>query len=196
MTFDEHKRQMEIQIMNVQRARTALYLSLLILALLPVQAAAQGFDIGFDLGFTDFDDDIDVDSGSTWDFGITELRADLRLGYFFNDKLELEVQLITSNEDVDLDAWMLNALYHFKTDGTKVPYVLVGVGTVDLYLDSIEGVRIEDDGFGYQAGLGVRFYFKSAKRSYFRLEGLAMGEDTFDENSVHLSLTGGFGWKL
>lgn len=185
--------------MNVQRIRTVLNLSwLLFLVLLPAQATAQGFDIGFDLGVTDFDDEVEGDGSSFID--LPEFRADLRLGYFFNDKFELEVQFITSNEDVELDALMLNALYHFKTGGTKVPYVLVGVGTVDLYLGFtggwLDGVSIEDDGFGYQAGFGARFYFSSVKRSYFRLEGLALSEDAFDETSVHLSLTGGFGWQF
>lgn len=172
------------------RTRRALYLALVLgLAFLPTTASAGDFELGF--GFVDvqFDDNIGGDSDIGFDF---------RAGYYLNERFELEIESMSASAlfDADLQTWTLNAVFNFRTGGSFVPYVLVGAGRARLDVGSLFGPSFDDDGFAYKAGAGARFFFGRSKHASFRLEVAALGEDTFDENSIHGILLGGLGWKF
>lgn len=59
----------------------------------------------------------------------------------------------------DTTAVMLNAVYGFQDMGRFEPYVLVGAGVAhtELTFGGIAPLTVENDGFGYQAGVGVNY---------------------------------------
>ena len=172
---------------------TPLALAFLLTLILSPAALAQkgGVEIGGDAGILEFDDELG---------GEQEFRGDFRAGYFFTDRLELEGQYLhaTSIFDLALTAYMVNGVYHFRSaDAGVVPYVLAGVGSADVEVTPFFlGPVISDNGTALQAALGVRFYVGDEHRGSWRLEVSALNEDTFDEDSTHLSLVGGFSWRF
>lgn len=171
--------------------RALAFSFLLTLTLGPAALAQQGgFEIGGDAGFIDLDDELG---------GEREFRGDFRGGYFFTDRFEVEGQVIraTSLFDLTLTAYMVNGVFHFRSaEETFVPYVFGGVGSANVEFSRLFAPNFDDNGTAFQAGVGARFYFGDEHRGSWRLEASALNEDTFDEDSTHLSLVGGFSWRF
>ena len=55
---------------------------------------------------------------------------------------------------------------------------------------------LDDSGVAYQVAGGSRFFFGAKHRVAVRVELSVIDEDTFDQTSTHVSLTGGFTWRL
>lgn len=173
------------------KSSTFVLALLLMLAAVPAaRAQAGGFEIGVGIGAMEFDDNLG---------GENELRVDVRGGYFFTDRFELEGQLIraTSIFDLTLTAYMVNGVFRLGSSERVVPYLLVGAGTANVELSGGPfGVSVDDDGTALQVGLGTRFYFGDSGRGSFRLELSALNEDSFDQDSTSFSLTGGVSWRF
>jgi len=77
-----------------------------------------------------------------------------------------------------------------------VPYVLGGIGAATLTFDLDPGPKTDDSGVAYQVAGGSRFFFGMKKRVAVRVEVSVIRENTFDTNSQHIGVTGGFTWRL
>jgi hypothetical protein len=160
----------------------------------PATGAAGSLDLGVGLGLMDID-------GKTRGWGGEDPRVELRLGYFINDQLELEAQVIVRTPESVLDnnfgkALMLNGVYYFLSHQNSQPYLLLGIGRIEMEgPGGWLGFGHDDEALGYQAAIGVRFY-PSSERFSIRVELSAISEDTFDERSVHISLVGGVAWRF
>jgi len=174
----------------------------LCLALLGAAPAWAGLDakngeLGFDLGYTHFDSDVS-DKGAA--------RFNFRGGYCFNKLFELEGQGAgMASEDTGgfadlytvLTIDFVNAVFNFHPSNKEiVPYVLVGIGHATLEFDLDPGPKVDDSGVAYQIAGGSRFFFGAKHRVAVRVELSVIDEDTFDQTSTHVSLTGGFTWRL
>lgn len=166
----------------------------LVLASAPATAAAGNLDLGVGLGLMDIDH-------KTRSWGGEDARAELRLGYFINDQLELEAQVMVRTPDSIFDnhfdkALMLNGIYYFLSHQQSQPYLLLGIGRIDMSgPGSWFSCGNDDEVLGYQAAIGARFY-PSSERFSIRVELSAISEDTFDERSLHVSLVGGVAWRF
>ena len=162
------------------------------------QIADRQWELGFGLGSANLDS-----SGEDFDL---DLRADVRGGYLFSDRFELEAQVIQADAifDAHLLAWMVNAVFNFRTDQRIVPYVLVGAGAYELdesdFLGDLlggddEDLREEDTAF--QVGFGSRFFVGKKRRMAVRLElsNLWLDTDLFTSDR-HASFTTGLSWAL
>lgn len=166
-----------------------LVLTGLLLLLAPgaqAQERAGRFELGLDLGAIDFDGRAGDD---------TDAVFRLRGGYFFTERLELEGQAFTTANVLggDLETWMLNVVYGLTDNPRIQPYVLGGVGAATFERSGgLFGprVRIDEDGFAYQAGLGSRFAFTRSGRFGGRLEVSVLHEDTLGD-ATHLIGTAG-----
>ena len=163
--------------------------TLLALALISPPAAAEGWEVGFGIGGVDIDDNLQGDS---------DYIADVRFGYFLTDRFEVEGQALRAPNvfDVRLTAFLVNAVYNFRPDRATIPYLLVGIGTIDVKGGPLYQGSTSDDGFAYQLGVGSRFLVGSGKRFALRLEVSALGEETFGESSVHPRFSGGMTWRF
>jgi opacity protein-like surface antigen len=157
---------------------------------------AKNGELGFDFGYAHFDSDVS-DKGAA--------RFNFRGGYCFTKLFELEgegvgiVSQDTGFPDVTtaLSVDFVNAVFNFHpSNKAVVPYVLVGVGHATLEFDLDPGPDVDDSGVAYQLAGGSRFFFGDKKRVAVRVELSLIDEDTFDETSTHVSLTGGFTWRL
>lgn len=178
-----------------------LLLCLLVFFACPVDAGiGEGNgEIGFDFGFIDFDSNINSETGG---------RLTFRGGYHFSDLFQLEGMIIAANvsdfgrhgyylQNTSMGAFLVNAVFNFHPSPNVVPYVLAGVGRVGI-LDLSTGTAagFDEDGPAIQAAGGVRLFFGDSKRAAVRIELSFLGDRTFDEDSVHTSLTVGFTWRL
>ncbi len=198
-----------------QRIVPVLFLFVSSLLAAPALAGvyAGNGEIGFDFGWVD-------PNGA--DYG-DESRATFRGGYHFTDLFQLEGQLIGIGADgpdgVDaLGGIFANAVFNFHPSETIVPYVLVGLGAVEMESfpyyhchgdhgrSCHHGRRGDDDHYRYhddyeasgavQVGIGSRFFFGSG-RTAVRIEASMMAfEDDFDRDRELLSLSVGFTWRL
>ena len=120
--------------------------------LLPVASWAENRSGAFTLspmaGGIVMEGDQNVDDDFAYSFGI---------GYNFTKAFALEAVLTYAeleedgtNNDVDFWNYRIDALYHFMTDRSLVPYVALGAGVYDL--DS-------DKEFMANYGLGLLYYF-------------------------------------
>jgi hypothetical protein len=166
----------------------------LAIASVSATGAAGSLDLGVGLGLMNIDD-------KTRAWGGEDARAELRLGYFINDQLELEAQVIVRTPEAIFDnnfnkALMLNGVYYFLSDQKSQPYLLLGIGRIEMEgPGGWFGFGPDDEALAYQAALGARFY-PSSERFSIRVELSAISEDTFDERSVHFSLVGGVAWRF
>jgi len=116
-----------------------------------------------------------------------DLTFAVRYGYNFTNTWGIDAALGYSPNkvtglaggDMDLDLWTLDvdAVYHFKTAGRLVPYVLAGAGyawasfdhdLTGLVNDQLVTIR-DEDGFTLNAGVGAKYY--ATDRVLVRLEG-------------------------
>ncbi len=174
---------------RIARGALPVLITLMLAWMAPVTAEAGEFALGFDVGYTDFDSEVADD---------TDLRADFRISYFFNDLFELEGELVraTAILDTELEAFLLNGVFNFGTDKPFVPYVLVGFGSARLGYTHWFSESVDDSGLAYQAAIGGRYYFGSDQDFGLRVELSALSEDTFDESKLHPSLVAGLTWKF
>ena len=157
---------------------------------------ARNGELGFDLGYTHFDSNVS-DKGAA--------RFNFRGGYCFTKLFELEgegagmasydsgfPEIVTA-----LSIDFVNAVFNFHPSNKQVvPYVLAGVGHATLSIELDPGPDVDDSGVAYQIAGGSRFFFGDKKRVAVRVELSVIDEDTFDMTSTHVSLTGGFTWRL
>lgn len=151
------------------------------------QDRAGRFELGLDLGA------IELDSRTNDD---TDLVFRLRGGYFFTERLEVEGQIFTTVNVFggDLETLMINVVYGLSEGRRTQPYVLAGIGSASF--ERAEGglfgdrVRIDEDGFAYQAGVGGRFAFTRSGRFGGRLELSVLREDTLGD-ATHVIATAG-----
>ena len=161
------------------------------------QMQAGDWEVGFGIGGTQFDSDLSDDSD-------TELRNEIRGGYFLTDMFELEGQIQRSDAAFDstLDTAMLNAVFNLPTSRQVVPYVLVGAGAArldDFDWDFLPGEDVDADGgegLAYQAALGTRLFFRENGTVAARLEVSSLWEDTLDDTHRHTSYTAGLIWRI
>lgn len=167
----------------------ALTLFLLAAATPAAWGQAGSFELGINGGLIEFDDNVG---------GEREFRFDVRGGYFFNDHFQLEGQAIraTSIFDLDLEVFMVNAVFHFGGNERFTPYALVGAGIANLeFSQGFFRRSVDDSGTALQAALGARFYVGNGGNS-IRIEVSALNEETFDDDATNISLTGGFSWRF
>jgi len=175
----------------------AIWLCALVLGACPSFAGIGkgNWEVGFDLGGARLDSKVSEDNG--YYFGI-------RGGYFLSDLLQLEGQVSNASnlgEDAEdsLTGFYLNLVANFRAAKTIVPYFLVGIGstTVDHQTDvGSYKVIIEDDGTGYQAAAGARFFLKPEGRLAIRVELSGQSEDAFEERTIHGVVSAGLTWRL
>jgi len=168
--------------------RALLFAALLVLAGLPSEALAKGFELGVGLGAMKLDDNL---------VGEEEPRYELRLGYLLSDDFELELQYAetTSVLDLELRLVMVNAVFNLRKNAHLVPYTLVGAGVATLKVTPLSEAPVEDDALAYQTAVGLRLYFGQGKRAALRVELSLLGEEAFFSSS-HMSLTTGVGWRF
>lgn len=162
---------------------------LLLLAATPATAQKGSFEIGVGAGLTDLGNKLGDDMG---------LSLDLRAGYFVTDRFELEVQNTQASTILEgaFTANTLNAVYHFGDMEGHTSYVLIGAGTADAELDDLFSQSPEDDGTALRAAVGARSWLGEQNRASVRLEISALFEDSFGQDSTHISLTCNFGWRF
>ena len=158
--------------------------------------SATNGELGFDIGYGKFDSDVS-DKGAA--------RFNFRGGYCFTKLFELEGEGVgmgsedTGFPDVttSLGVDFVNAVFNFHPANREiVPYVLAGVGYATLSVDLDPGPDADDSGLAWQIAGGSRFFFGDKHRVAVRVELSAIEEDTFDQSSTHVSLTGGFTWRI
>ena len=183
--------------MSSKSLLTFAFLTALLAAPAYAQMEAGDWEVGFGLGGTQLDSALVDDSE-------TELRIEVRGGYFLTDLLELEAQLQRSDATFDstLGTAMLDAVFNFNTAGRAVPYVLVGAGGAkldDFDWDFLPGEDVDPDGgkgLAYQAALGTRLFFRENGTVAARLEVSSLWEDTLDDTHRHTSYTAGLVWRI
>ena len=155
----------------------------------PPAAEAGGFELGANIGFIDFDSDVSDE---------TELRYDVRAGYHFRRGLGVEVELIRAESDLntELTTVMFNLVASWRTDRKISPYTLVGIGFSDIELDRPGFPDQSDDGFAYQAGVGLRFELGELDGLGAKIEATLLSEDTFGGNGTYVNLVGGLHWRF
>lgn len=170
---------------RVLAALTAVFALLLIVS----PAEAGGFSLGADIGFTKFDSQLSGDE---------ELRYDVRAGYHLNQAMELEIQFISSSTTLDttLTAVMLNLVSSWRPDRKISPYTLIGIGSSNLEIDELLEESIDDNGFAYQAGVGLRFEIGELDGLDARIEFSLLSEDSFDGSATYYNLVGGLSWRF
>lgn len=174
------------------------------LALAGATPALAGLDpgngeLGFDLGYAR------LEANASDEDRTGAARFNFRGGYCFNKMFELEgMGAGLGSEDpgagtatTTLAVDFVDAVFNFHpTNVHIVPYVLVGTGYATLIINPDFGDRIEESGAAFQIAGGSRFFYGVKKRVAFRVELSAISEDTFDKRQIHVSLTGGFTWRL
>ena len=155
------------------------------------QMTDRRWEFGFALGSANLD-------SSSEDFDL-DLRVDLRGGYIFSDRFELEAQLMSASAvlDASLNALMANAIFSFRPDERVVPYVLVGIGHSEIDDITLFGTEpdVSEGSAAFQIGVGSRFFVGAKRRMAVRLElsSLSIDTDLF-ESDRHTSLTAGLTW--
>lgn len=177
--------------------RTALLSSVLVLFVLlglsapaSAQTRAGDFELGFAIGGLRFDDQVTDED---------EVYSVLRGGYSLTDAVALELQAggATSILDTTLTTLFVNGVFQLRPAATVSPYLLVGVGGAHLEQGGFLGSEeIDESGLAYQAALGARFALGGSRRMAARLEVGTIFEDTLEDSSQHLFLTGGLTWRL
>ncbi|PLX77249.1 MAG: hypothetical protein C0615_05710 [Desulfuromonas sp.] len=143
------------------------------ISLFPANSWAQirsgAFTFSPMIGGIIMDDDQPVDD---------DMAYSIAVGYNFTEALALEaagtfaeLEVENSNNEVDLENYRLDALYHFMTDRTLVPYVAAGIGSYEL-----------DDNSDFMANYGVGLL-------YFLKDDIALRADVrhlaaFSENNL------------
>jgi len=164
----------------------ALPAALIVMALMIAPAAADtrkgGGDVGIDLGLISFDSDVTDNTG---------VHLGIRAGYMATDLFQIEGQFgWSTHNDVDLVTGFANGVFNFRSGRRVMPYFLVGVGGARLDLGDLD-----DTGIAVQTAGGVKTFGEKG-RVGLRLELGAMGIDTFDDETVHWTLSGGFVFDL
>lgn len=172
-----------------QRLSLAALVAVIVSFATHAPARADGFSLGGDVGFTKFDSQLS---------GNEELRYDVRAGYHFNQAMELELQLISSDTDFDttLTAVMLNLVSSWRPDRKVSPYTLVGLGFASLTIDDLVAESLDDDSLAFQAGVGLRFEIGERDGLDARLEFSLLTEDTFGGSATYYNLVGGLSWRF
>jgi len=139
-----------------------------------------GFTITPSIGYYNMDDDRNTKDDEAYSLG---------LGYQFNNPWALEfvyvnadTSLSSSNTDVDVDQYRLDALYHLPTNNSLnlTPYLAAGVGTADFSSPSTNNTQ-------FNAGGGVKYALNDSLslRADFRLL-----NDTEDNHMDHMTSVG------
>ena len=127
-----------------------------------------------------------------------------RLGHFFSSKWSLEAsyQALTTDTDFEdpllenldfkLTAWRLNLIHNFGAPGAGVrPFITVGGGSEKTEVQ-IPGDEFEQRDFGWNAGLGLRFFLSPSLN--LRLDGRYVGTKVggdLDESVGNMEATAG-----
>lgn len=125
----------------------------LVAATLP-SVNAEELDSGFylfpSIGYFLLDDNRNTDNGPT---------ASLAVGYQFNNQFSTEAsygiiktESNANGKDLDGTRYHVDAIYHLNDDDTVQPYVLAGVGNMDMDMPGTEN----DDETSYNAGAGFK----------------------------------------
>jgi outer membrane beta-barrel protein len=141
----------------------------------------------------------------------------LRYGYNFTDSWGIELSLGRTNSsvkglggrsnDLDLTTFDVDAIYHFNTGGSFVPYVFAGIGYASADLDrpitgtigGVGPVRIDDDeGFTLNTGFGAKYFITDRVSLRFdaRYRYLDKVIDRFDDSLNTFETTLGIGVKF
>lgn len=131
-----------------------------------------------------------------------------RLGHFLTSKwsLELSAQWLDTDTDfedpliedfpVELSAYRLNLLHNFGSPGSGVrPFITVGAGSEKTKFEfPAPGEEFEERDFGWNAGLGLRFFLSPGLN--LRLDGRYVGmkvgdEDVGEEDVGNIEATAG-----
>jgi len=139
---------------------------------------------------------------------LEENRIGFRGGYHLSDRFQLEGQLFgfdveEGREQREVGAFLLNAVFNFHPSESVVPYVLIGVGGVDLDLGDdrhshghSRGHHDDDGEPAVQLAVGSRFFFGRG-RTGVRLEASLLAfEDDLDRDRELVSLVAGLTWRL
>ena len=158
------------------------------------QTAGKTWEIGFGAGSgaVSGDDDFKLD-----------LRFDGRAGYFLNDHVQLELQLLRADAvlDAQLSAAFGNLVVNFRPDERVVSYAFAGGGVARIedvdFLDFVDEAEEEDDGTAYQVGFGTRIFLGDSDVMALRLEASNLWTDTDLFGSTrNTSLTVGLSWSF
>jgi hypothetical protein len=148
---------------------------------------------------------VDYGSTSTTRTPVSIRPTPLRCGgYFFTNLFQLEGQYISSDANSEelgsavtasTDIMMVNGVFNFMPGKEIKPYVLVGLGQADVNVD-VQGVGSQDDsGTAYQIGAGSRFFFGKTHRTAFRFDVSRINQDTFDDKTTNMTVSGGFTFR-
>jgi OOP family OmpA-OmpF porin len=123
----------------------SLYAALILaISLLPATARAEiksgAFTLSPMAGGIVMEGDQNVDDDWAYSIGI---------GYNFTKAFALEAVELDTDNDVDLWNLRIDALYHFMTDRSLVPYLALGAGVYDLD---------DDEEFMVNYGLGLLYF--------------------------------------
>jgi len=169
-------------------------LALATLSILPAfrAAAAQEFigkgdvELGLDAGGSKFDSDFDND---------TNARGALRVGYFFTDNFEMELEVARTDLNIlesDLNTYTLNAAWNFQNGSHFVPYVQFGAGLAEYEFDEFLGTnQIDDSGLALKAAVGTRVFFGEFDRVALRLEAGVQNVDLLDDTETSINFGAG-----
>jgi hypothetical protein len=155
------------------------------------QTAGKKWEAGFDVGSADISSDEDLE---------IDVRFDGRGGYFLNDRVELELQLLRADAvlDAELRAALGNIVIQLRPEARIAPYALVGAGVArieDIELFSNEDET--DDGTAVQAGFGARVFLGDSGMMALRLEASSLWTDTdLFGSTQNTSLTVGLSWSF
>jgi len=98
------------------------------------------------------------------DIGDDDLFQALRVGYNFTPWVAVEgswslirtQDVIDDDLDSDVDLYGVDVLYHFRPDGSSVPYMLLGAGLVEVDLARAAGDSYRDSALFWGGGGGVK----------------------------------------
>ncbi|UZE95469.1 OmpA family protein [Alkalimarinus alittae] len=110
----------------------------------------SGFYIFPSIGYFLLDDNRNTDNAPT---------ASFAAGYQFNNRFSteasygiLKTESNTTGQDIDGTLYHVDAIYHLNDDDTVQPYVLAGIGNMDMDMPGSEN----DDETSYNAGAGFK----------------------------------------
>ena len=160
------------------------------------QTAGKTWEIGFDVGSGAIADDDDLK---------LDLRTAGRAGYFFGDRVQLEIQILRADAilDAELSAALGNVLIQLRPEARVAPYLLAGVGIAriedvdffDFLDDQSQGEP--EDGTALQVGFGTRIFLGDSDVMALRIEASSLWTDTdLFGSTQNASLTVGLSWSF
>lgn len=164
--------------------KTLLAVAISAMALGGIAQAQPELSIG--AGVYDFDSDRNVDN---------DVVGKLGLGYRFDDSpfgiegaYSASSAETSSNASYDLDAFQLDGLYHFATQGAWTPYLAAGVGEL-----TTETSTTKDSDTFFNLGGGARYALSESAALRADLRALRTDETDANDLVATLSLVFGLG---